>query len=81
MGLGNESRRKVRDEIVNAMEKKSINISIISVYGEPTPTLIDEAAAKYKSKNIDLVVGIGGGSVTDAGKAISAMIPKEDSIL
>jgi len=69
------------DEIVNAMEKKAINISIISVYGEPTPTLIDEASAKYKSKNIDLVVGIGGGSVIDAGKAISAMIPKEDSIL
>ncbi len=69
------------DEIVNVMEKKSINISIISVYGEPTPTLIDEAVAKYKSKNIDLVVGIGGGSVTDAGKAISAMIPKEDSIM
>ena len=69
------------DEIVNAMEKKSINISIISVCGEPTPTLIDEAAAKYRSKNLDLVVGIGGGSVIDAGKAISAMIPKEDSIL
>ena len=69
------------DEIVNAMKKKSINISIISVYREPTPTLIDEAVAKFKSKNIDLVVGIGGGSVTDAGKAISAMIPKEDSIM
>jgi len=69
------------DEIVNAMEKKLIKISIISVYGEPTPTLIDEAVEKYKSKNIDLVVGIGGGSVTDAGKAISAMIPKEDSIM
>ncbi len=69
------------DEIVNAMEEKSINISIISICREPTPTLIDEAVAKYKSKNIDLVVGIGGGSVTDAGKAISAMIPKEDSIM
>ena len=69
------------DEIVNMMEKKSINISIISVYGEPTPTLIDETVVMYKNKNIDLVVGIGGGSVTDAGKAISAMLPKEDSIM
>ena len=69
------------DEIVNMMEKKSINISIISVYGEPTPTLIDETVVMYKNKNIDLVVGIGGGSVTDAGKAISAMMPKEDSIM
>ncbi len=69
------------DEIVNMMEKKSINISIISVYGEPTPTLIDETVVMYKNKNIDLVIGIGGGSVTDAGKAISAMLPKEDSIM
>ncbi|MBA7532352.1 Long-chain-alcohol dehydrogenase 1 [subsurface metagenome] len=41
---------------------------------------MDEIAANFRSKNIDLIIGIGGGSVTDAGKAISAMIPKDDSI-
>ena len=32
-------------------------------------------------KNIDLVVGIGGGSVLDAGKAISAMMYRTESVV
>lgn len=68
------------DEITSNLEKKSINFSTLSISGEPSPTIIDDAAAKFREKNIDLVVGIGGGSVTDTGKAISAMMTKEDSI-
>ncbi len=68
------------DEIISILEDKSINFFSISVSSEPSPALIDECAQEFRSKNIDLVVGIGGGSVTDAGKAISAMIPKPDSI-
>ncbi|MFX1417288.1 MAG: iron-containing alcohol dehydrogenase [Promethearchaeota archaeon] len=67
-------------EIVSVLDKKSLNYMEIHISGEPSPTLIDEAVAKFRTKNIDLVVGIGGGSVTDAGKAISAMIPKTESI-
>jgi alcohol dehydrogenase class IV len=68
------------DEILSTMEKKAINFSEISVRGEPTPTLVDEAVQKVRNQKLDVVVGIGGGSVIDAGKAISAMLTKYDSI-
>lgn len=68
------------DKITSNLEKKSVNFSTLSISEEPNPTLIDDATAKYRGKDLNLVVGIGGGSVTDAGKAISAMIPKDDSI-
>ncbi len=68
------------DEITSIIDKKSFNYFLLSISKEPSPLIIDEAVTKFRKKNIELVVGIGGGSVTDAGKAISAMIPKEDSI-
>ncbi len=45
------------------------------VSGEPSPETVDRITARYSDKKIDLVVGIGGGSVMDAGKAVSAMLP------
>jgi len=68
------------DEITSNLESKSINFSMTSISSEPSPILIDEIATKFRDKNLNLVVGIGGGSVTDAGKAISAMLAKNDSI-
>ncbi|MEL6134462.1 MAG: iron-containing alcohol dehydrogenase [Bacteroidota bacterium] len=40
---------------------------------EPSPRMIDEILKIYKDSPIDVVVAIGGGSVIDAGKAVSAM--------
>ncbi len=68
------------DEITSEMLKRTINFYSISIAGEPTPTLVDEAVKKFRQKKLDLIIGIGGGSVIDAGKAISAMILKNDSI-
>jgi alcohol dehydrogenase class IV len=68
------------DEIRYEMQKMGTNFSKISVEGEPTPTIVDEAVEKFRAKKLDIVVGIGGGSVIDTGKAISAMLPKIDSI-
>jgi alcohol dehydrogenase len=80
--IGESSLKKsgTWDSIVAHMEDMNINFFHVSVAGEPSPKIIDEAAEKYRTKNLDLIIGIGGGSVMDAGKAISAMIPKQDSI-
>jgi len=68
------------DEITSEMLRRTINFYSISIPGEPTPSLIDEAAKKFRQKNLDIIIGIGGGSVIDAGKAISAMILKNNSV-
>jgi alcohol dehydrogenase class IV len=47
---------------------------------EPSPEMIDNASEKLKNVQIDSVVSIGGGSVMDAGKAISAMMYKTGSV-
>ena len=45
------------------------------VSGEPSPETVDRITARYSDRKVDLVVGIGGGSVVDTGKAVSAMLP------
>jgi alcohol dehydrogenase class IV len=56
------------------LESAHIEHSAYSVSGEPSPELIDEIVSGLRAGNIDAVVAIGGGSVIDAGKAVSAML-------
>jgi len=57
-----------------------IDCHLITVAGEPSPETVDETVLRYKDIRVDVVVSIGGGSVIDAGKAISAMLGKNDSV-
>ena len=50
------------------------------VTGEPTVETVDAIAAEWREKAPDAVVAVGGGSVIDTGKAVSAMIRSEGSI-
>lgn len=52
----------------------------IPVRNEPSPETVDETVLKFRGKEINVVVSIGGGSVIDAGKAISAMLGKTGSV-
>ena len=44
------------------------------VTGEPSVALVREGVAVFRDANCDMVVGVGGGSVIDAAKAIAALV-------
>ncbi len=67
--------------LIEELGKRNIVCHESSVIAEPSPQLVDTITRNYRSKRIDVVVAIGGGSVLDAGKAISAMLPLDDSVI
>ena len=52
-----------------------------TVSGEPSPQWVDDAVARHHASGIDVVVGIGGGSVLDAGKAVAGLLPHAESVM
>lgn len=69
------------DTISELFGQAAITVHHLVCAGEPTASLIDTAVVDHRALAIDVVVSIGGGSVVDAGKAISAMLPHTHSIL
>ena len=51
------------------------------VSGEPSPALVDEIAAKFRRADIKVVIGIGGGSVLDAAKAVAGLLRIKNTVL
>ena len=72
----NQKRRKVFDEL----KKSCISFQITTVEGEPSPDIVDSVVRRYSTERIDAVISIGGGSAIDAGKAVSAMMYKKESV-
>ncbi|MEN8907995.1 MAG: iron-containing alcohol dehydrogenase [Clostridiales bacterium] len=81
--ISGESIKKTKPFLKCIYKIKSMNLSIVEkiVFGEPSPGIIDNIVSSVISRDIDLVIAIGGGSVLDAGKAVSAMLPLKESVL
>lgn len=67
-------------QLFRELAREKVDIYHVVVPGEPSPAVVDEAVKGFSEERIDLVVAVGGGSVIDAGKAISAMLPLCESV-
>ncbi len=69
-----------QDLLCKLLSESRIEHSTVSISQEPSPEQIDTIAEKYRHKKIKVVIAIGGGSVVDAGKAVSAMLVTDGSV-
>ena len=60
--------------LLDGLKAAGVAAVTFSVAGEPTTDLVREGTSQARAAGCDLVIGIGGGSVIDAGKAIAALL-------
>ena len=64
-----------RDELVAGLAAAGVTVAgEVAVTGEPSPAVVDAAVAAYRDAAVDVVLGVGGGSVLDAAKAIAGLL-------
>ena len=60
--------------LLDLLRDQRVASSVFSVAHEPTVNLVQQGTQQARADDCDLVIGFGGGSVIDAGKAISALL-------
>ncbi len=60
--------------LIKALESAGIMCARFALPGEPSVKLVREGANFARQEHCDLVVGMGGGSALDAGKAVAALV-------
>ena len=67
--------------IIQDIRKNGYHITVFSISGEPTTDMIQEGTAKAAENDCSMVLALGGGSVIDAGKAVSAMMTNPGDLM
>ncbi len=67
--------------LLDALAAAQCRVETLQVEGEPSPQVIDAAVSRFHGQGVEVVVGIGGGSVLDAAKAIAGLLPHGNSVM
>ena len=65
---------------LDSVTQSKLKVHKATIGGEPSSQVINDIVKEFRKHPINIVVSIGGGSVIDAGKAISAMLAEEGSV-
>jgi alcohol dehydrogenase class IV len=60
--------------LLDVLAAQGITTATFSISGEPTTHLVAEGTRAAREADSDIIIGIGGGSAIDAGKAIAALL-------
>jgi alcohol dehydrogenase class IV len=65
-----------------SLSAAGIGFEVEGVSGEPSPALVDTIVARMRGRGqVDVVVGIGGGSVLDTAKAVAGLLIPGNSVM
>lgn len=68
-------------KVINIIEKANKEWISYTVEHEPTTVTIDDVVKSAREFNTELVIAIGGGSVIDTGKAVSALLANPGQLI
>ena len=80
-GSGAIERAPQWPALLAGLKAAGIRWERLRVSGEPSPDLVDRSVAEYRRGGFTQVIGLGGGSVLDAAKAIAGLLPTGDSVM
>lgn len=67
--------------LYSGLKEAGLSWKQFQVDDEPSPERVDAAVAKYRDGDFAVVIGIGGGSVLDAAKAIAGLLRVGNSVM
>lgn len=74
------SSERFKEVLSDQLGKLNISYHYFAVKGEPTVELVQQAVEYGKSRQVEVIIGIGGGSVLDTAKAVSGLVNNEGDI-
>jgi len=80
-GGGSLKASPVWARITDGLRKEGVSWLHLTIPGEPSPAMVDEAVRALRAENLDVVIGVGGGSALDAAKAIAGLLRPGNSVM
>ena len=80
-GAGSLKESPFWPAVTDGLKAQGMTWLHLTIPGEPSPQMVDEAVRALHSEPIDVVIGIGGGSALDAAKAIAGLLKPGYSVM